>query len=359
LEVIVLKDLFKKKVPQMIGLDIGTRFVKAVLLSKEGEQYKVQGFACEPITGNAFVERELKDFDALGNALKKIKKTLKVKNKFIATAVSGASVISKVVFMDPNQSDYELESQIEIEADSLIPYPLDEVYLDFEELGESTAHIGKIDVLLSAAHKDMINNRITLLREMEFEPRVMDIEGYALGSALSLFCPDNNEKPICCVNIGASQLQVCAILNGQVIYSKEHSFGLDSLIQDLSIIHALERGEAERQLLNDELPANWKQDSYPLFLASLQQQIVRAMQMYISTAHVERPEKLLISGGGSVITNIAADLESELSVKVEVFNPFADMQVSDKLDKEELNKLASQMAIAAGLASRSFNPWHI
>lgn len=359
----MLKELFKKKVSQMIGLDIGTRFIKAVLFEKEGDLIKVQGYACEQINGNAFADREIKDFDAVSTALRKVKLGLKTKNKVVAVAVSGSSVLSKIVYMDPDQNDFELEGQIELEADSLIPYPLDEVYLDFEELGESQTHIGKVDVLLSAAHKDIVDSRITLLREVHFEPKAMDIESYALGNALRAFAKADSEasidEPICCINIGASLLQVCVVKDDKVLYSKEHVFGLDTLIKDLSIVHTLERQETEQQLINGELPANWRQDTFPLFLANLTQHISRAMQSYISSTNAERPQSLFICGGGANIEQITSDLESELSVDVKVFNPFQNMQISEKLKQQGFDNVAPQLAIAAGLAYRSFDPCHI
>ncbi len=355
----MLKQLFQKKAPQMIGLDIGTRFVKAVLLEKDGDQIKVQGYACEAIAGNAFAEREIKDFDAVSNAIKKVKLALKTKNKLVATAVSGSSVLSKIVYMDPDQNDFELEGQIEIEADSLIPYPLDEVYLDFEEVGESKTHAGKVDVLLSAAHKDMVNSRITLLREVQFDPKVMDIEGYALGNALRTFATQEGDEPICCINLGASQLQVCVVKDGEVIYSKEHSFGLDTLIQDISLMHTLDRQEAEQQLINGELPGNWRQDTLPIFVSNLNQHISRAMQMYISSTHASRPQSILISGGGANIEGLSEELESELGVSISVFNPFESMTLSEKVQQQNLDKVASQLTIAAGLACRSFDSCHI
>ncbi|WP_416307063.1 type IV pilus assembly protein PilM [Neptunicella sp. SCSIO 80796] len=360
----MLKDLFRKKVPQILGLDIGTRYVKAVLLDKDGEHCNVQGFACEAIAGNAFVDREIKDFDAVSNAIRKVKLALKVKSKDVAVAVSGSTVISKVVFMEPNQTDIELESQIEIEADSLIPYPLDEVYVDFEELGPSQAHAEKVDVLLSAAHRDMVDSRVTLLREVEFEPKVVDVEGYALGNAVKEFArfetnDEGESSPLCTVNIGHSQLLITVTDDERVVYTKEHNFGVDALLQDIAIIHALDKQEAEQQLLNDELPSTWRQDVLPPFVSNLSQQIGRAIQMYVSTTRHERPQRLLISGGGAVLAGLAEELAVELSMQVEVFNPFAMMTVSEKAAKQGLDKYAPQLALAAGLASRGFAPWHI
>lgn len=354
-----MKSLFKKKLPPIVGLDIGTRQIKAVLLEQAGNGYALQAFACETVTKIAFNEREIKDFEAVSIALKKVKNSLKTKHKQVAIAVSGTSVISKVVYMAPEQNDFELESQIEIEADSLIPYPLEEVYLDFEELGESKTHTGKVNVLLTAAHKDLVDSRLTLVREAPFEPKIVDVEGYALGNALDYFYPAGQDERVCCINIGASLLHMCVVENGEVIYSKEHGFGLNMLVSDLAAIHMLEREEAERQLLSHTLPANWIDDTLPVFVANLQQQINRAIQMYMSTLHAERPQKLLVSGGGATIPQLVDTLQQDLGLKIEVFNPFADMTINAKVSNDELASVAPQLAIAAGLASRSFSQWHM
>ncbi|MDF2178682.1 type IV pilus assembly protein PilM [Aliiglaciecola sp. CAU 1673] len=352
----MLDKLFSKRTTPLLGLDIGTRYVKAVLLSKSGDRFKLEAYACEPISGNAFADREIKDFDAVSNAIRKAKLSLKKKCKNAAIAISGTSVITKMVFMDPDQSDHELESQIEVEADSLIPYPLDEVYLDFEELGDSKSHAGKVDVLLSAAHKDIVDGRVTLMRELELEPKVVDVEVYSLGTALMQFA---EESTVCCISIGGSQLQFTAVEDNKVIYSKEHNFGLDSLVRDLALVYGMEPAEVEKQLLANTLPEGWRQQNWPIFLANLQQQMTRALQMYVTSTGRERPQQLLLAGGGAAISGIAADLEQELSMDVVVFNPFAQMQVSDQINQESLQQVAPQLAIAAGLASRSFESWHI
>ncbi|MDN4503937.1 type IV pilus assembly protein PilM [Alteromonadaceae bacterium BrNp21-10] len=360
----MLKDLLQKKTPQILGLDIGTRYVKAVLLSMTNGVCHVQGFACEPIVGNAFVDREIKNFDAVSNALRKVKMALKIKSKDVAVAVSGSTVITKVAFMDPDQTDIEMESQIEIEADSLIPYPLDEVYIDFEELGPSTMHEGKVDVLLSAAHRDMVDSRVTLLREVQFEPKVVDIEGYALGNAVNQFATfdtntDGKSLPLCCISVGNSQLLISVVEDGQVIYAKEHNFGMDVLLQDLAIMNTLDKVEAEQQMLNNELPVTWKEDVLPQFISNLSQQIGRAIQMYVATSRKEQPKRILIAGGGACLDNIATELAADLAIEVETFNPFSHMQISEQIAAQGLEKIAPQLAIAAGLASRGFTPWHI
>ena len=355
-----MKSLFKKKLPPIVGLDIGTRQIKAVWLEQTKDGYMLQGFACEPINKVAFSEREIKDYESVSIALKKVKKALKTKIKFVNVAVAGTSVLSKVVHMDPEQSDYELENQIEIEADSLIPYPLEEVYLDFEELGPSPAHTGKVNVLLTAAHKDLVDSRLLLAREANFEPKIVDVENYAIGNAIDCFhTASESQQPLCCVNVGASLLQICVVKEGNVVYTKEHSYGLDHLVNDISAIHMLDREVAERQLLEGTLAANWIDDTLPIFAANLQQHINRALQMYMTTTHAQRPSKLLLSGGAAIIAPLVDMLNQDLGIEVACFNPFDKMAVNPKINLDQLNNIAPQLVVAAGLASRSFMPWHI
>jgi len=354
-----MKSLFSKKAKTIIGLDIGTKYIKAVSLDISSSKTKVLAFACESISGNAFAEREIKDFDAISKALKKVKISLKDRNKYCALAVAGSSVISKLVYMEPDQSDFELESQIELEADSLIPYPLPEVYLDFEELRNSETHEGKVEVLLSAAHKDLVDTRMTVVRENLFDPKIIDIESNALGEAFIQYMDESIEiaDVVCCVNVGASLLQLTVVQNQQVIYAKEHAFGLNKLNQDLSLIYGVDIQEVEQQIASNTAPDDWFTETMPSFYASLQQQIQRALQMYTSTTHKPMPIKLFLSGGVTNLPNAIEELDKELSLPVSKFNPFSRMEISDKVNAEKLLSIAPQLTIAVGLATRKLESW--
>jgi type IV pilus assembly protein PilM len=354
-----LKKLFGPKAQKMIGLDIGTRFIKAVVLEKSGVKYNLQAYACEPIQGDAFAEREIKDFEAVSHALKKVKLALKIKSKLVAIAVSGSTVLNKIVYMDPGQTDHELESQIELEADSLIPYPLNEVYIDFEQISDSQTTNNKVEVLLSAVHKELVDRRITLLGEVGYEAKIVDVESYALGAAVASFYPHEAEETVCCINIGASHLQMCAVKNGQVIYTKDHNFGMDALIQDLSMLYSQERSQIEQQLADDTLPETWKQDAYPMFLGNLLQNVNRVLQVYVSASGETRPSSLLICGGGGHLKSLPEDLTADLGIEIISFNPFTNMAIADNVNQGDLEQVTGQLIIAAGLASRSFQAWHI
>ncbi len=347
----------RKKQMQLIGIDIGSRFIKAILLGKKGDAYIIDAIACEAIKGDAFQEREIKELDAVGNALRKIKAALKSKEKNVILAVSGSTVINKVVQMEMGLTDVELEAQIEIEADSLIPYPIDEVYIDFEELGPSEKLPGRADVLLSVAHKNIIDSRMLLVREQEFEPKVMDIEGYALGNAFLTLTELDTEQPLFCLCIGAAQLQLTVVENGQVLMSRELAFGTDSLVMELSMAFGLDKFEAAQQLIEGTLPDTWRDTVYPQFLSTLQLQVNRILQLYMSTYNRETPKHLYICGGAVAIDKLVDDLAMDMGIKAEVFDPLAKM----KCDKPQtINQYqGAQFSVAVGLALRSFDLCHI
>ncbi|MDU0352787.1 type IV pilus assembly protein PilM [Paraglaciecola aquimarina] len=351
--------LFSPKPQQIIGLDIGTRFIKAVSLEKAKEHITLSGFACEPISSHAFNEREIKDFEAVSHALKKVKSSLGSNNNLVVIAVSGSTVLNKTVCIDAPQTDYELENQIELEADSLIPYPFDQVYIDFEKLEINKANDDKVAVLLSAVHKDIVDRRTTLLAEVGYETKIVDLESYALGTAVAALYPSQNTDNISCINIGATQLQFCTLCNGQVIFTQEHHFGVDPLIENLIEQYNQTRVQIESQLKDNSLPTQWKQQAYSLFLDTLQQHIDKIIQVYVSSTGANRPDSLLISGGAGHLDNLAKDLSAEFGIEFIAFNPFHSMTIDHSISVTELAKVTPQMAIAAGLAYRGFQPWHI
>jgi type IV pilus assembly protein PilM len=125
------------------------------------------------------------------------------------------------------------------------------------------------------------------------------------------------------------------------------------------MLFSQERSQIEQQLTDDTLPETWKQDAYPMFLANLQQNINRALQVYISASGEARPSSLLICGGGGHLTTLPEDLTADLGIEVLCFNPFANMVITDNVNQGDFEQISGQLIIAAGLASRSFKPWHI
>ena len=192
-----------RKKPTILGLDISTTAVKLLELSKSGDRYRVESYAVEPLPPNSVIEKNISDVEGVGEAIKRAVKRSGTRSKFAAAAVAGSSVITKVISMPASLSDDEMESQIQLEADQYIPYPLEEVNLDFEVIGPSEDDPERVDVLLAASRSENVDVRVDALDIAGLTAKVIDVEAYAMENAFSLIkeqMPDHGlDKTIACM----------------------------------------------------------------------------------------------------------------------------------------------------------------
>ena len=140
----IVFGLFSNKSNALLGLDISSTSVKLLELSRTGDRFRVEAYAVEPLPPNAVVEKNISDVEGVGEAIKRVLARAKTSVKFAAVAVAGSAVITKMIEMDGALNDQEMENQITVEADQYIPYPLDEVAIDFEVVGPSERNPSQI-----------------------------------------------------------------------------------------------------------------------------------------------------------------------------------------------------------------------
>jgi type IV pilus assembly protein PilM len=342
--------LFSKQTPIMVGIDMGAHSVKAVLLSRHNDVYKVDAIVVESMLKSVMADREIRDIKAMANVLSKIRKKIPRSVKFAATAVSGSTVISKIILMDVSLTDAELESQIEVEADTLIPYPLTEVSLDFEKLDVNEADPSKVNVLLSAARTESIEARVAALEQSGFTAKVVDIESYALSRAAQLCLkqlPDDAyEKVVAMIDIGATMTLLSIVQNGKTLYTRDQIFGGDQYTRSILSYYNKSYEEAEQAKINGDLPSDYTFER-------------RGIQMYLTSSGKDRVDYLVLSGGTALITGMAQLISEELGIHTVLANPFNAMEVATAVSPAQLHCHASQLMVACGLALRSFSSWHI
>ena len=178
--------LFEKKAQNVLGLDISSSSVKLLELSRSGNRFRVESYAVTSLPPNSVVEKNINDVEGVGDAIVKVVSQAKAKNKNIAIAVSGSAVITKVIEMEAGLTEDQTETQISVEADQYIPYPLDEVALDFEVLGPSERDPEVVEVLLAACRKENVELRTDAADYAELETKIVDVEAYSMERAFSL-----------------------------------------------------------------------------------------------------------------------------------------------------------------------------
>ena len=166
-----MPGLFNKKSSTLLGIDISSTSVKLLELSRQGERYRVEAYAVEPLPVGEVIEKNIADLEGVGLALSRALTRARTGLKGVAVAVAGSAVITKIIEMDAALSEDELESQLKIEADQYIPYPLDEVAIDFEVQGSSARNPERVNVLLAACRKENVEVREACLLYTSPSPR--------------------------------------------------------------------------------------------------------------------------------------------------------------------------------------------
>ena len=191
-----------------MGIDISSTSVKLLELSRSGGRYKVEAYAVEPLPANAVVEKNIAELEGVGQALSRVLAKAKTSVRSVSVAVAGSAVITKTVEMEAGLSDDELENQLKLEADQYIPYPLEEVAIDFEVQGISPRNADRVEVLLAACRKENVEVREAALALAGLTAKVVDVEAYALERAYDLLAEQlggvHDELTVAVVDIGAT-----------------------------------------------------------------------------------------------------------------------------------------------------------
>jgi type IV pilus assembly protein PilM len=199
--------LGKRRQTPLLGLDISSTTVKLLELSRTGDKYRVESYAVCSLPQDAVVEKAVNDVDGVASAIRSVVAQSRSKLKHVAAAVAGSAVITKLVDMPAGLSDDEMETQLTLEADQYIPYPLEEVSLDFEIQGPAAERDDMVEVLLAACRRETIDARVEAIEGADLTPKVMDVEAYAMERAYGLIREHlelSENSVVAIVDIGAT-----------------------------------------------------------------------------------------------------------------------------------------------------------
>ncbi len=348
--------LFGKKSKTLLGIDISSTSVKILELSRHGDSYKVENYAIRLLPANAVVEKNINDLEAVGECVSQAVSMLKVSTKEAAVAVAGSAVITKIIEMNAALNDSEMENQIIVEADQYIPYPLDEVAIDFERQNLSERNPELVEVLLAACRKENVDLRVGALEMGGLLAKVVDIEAYAMERAFSLLTDqlgDLEDQTVAVVDIGATMTTLNVLLEGKTIYTREQLFGGRQLVEEVQRRFGLSPAEAEAAVVQGGLPEEYGPELLQPFKEAVVQQVSRSLQFFFSSSQYNDVDKIVLAGGVAAIEGLDELVQENLSTPVLISDPFHSMSLAPKVNKSLLRKDASSLMIACGLAMRS------
>jgi type IV pilus assembly protein PilM len=350
--------LFGKKTNILIGLDISSTSVKLLELSQTNDGYKVESYAVEPLPPNAVVEKNISDVEGVGDAVKRVLNRSKSSSKTAAVAVAGSAVITKTIEMDAELSDDEMENQIIVEADQYIPYPLDEVAIDFEVLGLSERNPEQVEVLLAACRKENVEMREAALDLGGLKPAVVDIEAHAMKRAFDLVKPqlggNAEDLVVAVIDIGATMTTLSVLADDKAIYTREQLFGGKQLTEEIQRRYSLSFEEAGLAKKQGGLPDDYDDEVLQPFKEAVLQQVTRSLQFFFSSSQYDDVDYIVLAGGTASIDGLGDMIESKLGTPTIIANPFVNMSLASRVDADALANDTPALMIACGLALRSF-----
>lgn len=350
-------DFFNESTPPLIGVDISTSAVKMVELSTAGRgAYRLEAYSIAAIPKDAITDGNVVGLEQVSDAVKLAWKLLGSREKRAALALPSAAVITKKVLMTADMREVDMEAQVEAEANQYIPFPLEEVNIDFQIIGPAPNNVDEVEVLIAAARKEKIEDRVAAAEDAGLKVTVMDVDTYATEAAYSLVANQlpnaGKEQTVMIVDIGAVMMHINVLHNNNSVYVREQAFGGAQLTQEIQRRFGLSVEEAEIAKRKGGLPDSYESEVLQPFMQSLSTEVARALQFFTSSTQYNRVDHIVLAGGCAAIPNVDVMVQDRTQVNTIVANPFQAMSVGAKVKQQQVNIDAPALIIACGLAMR-------
>ena len=350
--------LFAKKSDPVIGLDIGSTSVRLLQLSSQGSGYRIDHFAIEPLSKGVVVDKAVQDVEAISNAISRAVKASGTRAKSCAIAVSGSAVFTKTISLPADLAASDIESQVQIEANQYVPYPLDEVSLDFEVLGPSPRNADMMDILLAASKSENIESRQDAIDTAGLKAKVVDVEAFAIANAFELIRQRdgvNRGEAVGFFDMGFDLTTLLVIKGGQVIYTRDHPFGGHQLLEETQRRYDMTIEQASFFERNEEAPEDFEDEVLEPFQLNIVHQISRALQFYASSNEYSNISTIYLSGGTASLRGLAPMVQQELGMTTRIADPITGLEIAQNVAVTAIRRNANNLMIAMGLALRGFD----
>ncbi len=350
--------LFANKNEPVIGLDIGTSSVRALQLSVQGSSYRIEHFAIEPVGAGVVVEKSVQDIEAVSSAIERAVKQSGSRAKSCAIAVSGSAVFTKTISLPSNLAEADVESHVQIEANQYVPYPLDEVSLDFEILGPSPRNADLIDILLAASKSENVESRQDALDSAGLHAKVVDVEAFAIANAFELMRERDGlskSEAVGVFDIGFDLTTLLVLRGGRVIYTRDHPFGGHQLHEETMRRYEMNAEQASFFERDEQGPDDFQEEVLEPFQLNIVHQISRALQFFASSNEYSPISTIYLSGGSASLKGLSTMVQQELGLATRVADPISGLSVASSVSTEVLKKNAPNLMVAMGLALRGFD----
>ena len=352
-----LGSLFGKSSPPLAGLDISTSGLRLVELADAGKgALRLERHAFEALPRGAVVDGNIENFDQVADAVRRIWKKSGTRARHVALGMPPGAVITKKIILPAGMGEDQLEVQVESEASQYIPFALDEVSLDFDVVGPSPTSPDDMEVMLAAARREKVEDRVAIAEAAGLTATVMDVESYAARAALERTTAGAraDDRIVALFQIGATMTYVSFMVNGDTVYEREQAFGGNTLTQDIVRSYGLAYEEAEARKRSGDLPENFRADLLTPFMENAALEVTRAIQFFYTSTPYTRVDQIWLAGGNALLPGLVDLVGGRTRIPTAPVAPFEGMLLAPGIREQQLRQEGPAYLVACGLALRRF-----
>ncbi|MCK4545505.1 type IV pilus assembly protein PilM [candidate division WOR-3 bacterium] len=335
-----------------IGVDIGSSLIKIVEFEGLPKSPILTNYEVKKLASEAIVDGEIMDRGLVINTMKEMINDMKLKNKKVVISIYGKSVIVKRIQMEKMKRS-EIAESIKWEAEQQIPFDVNSIELDYAVVNPDRPD-GKMDVLLVAAKKDAILQKIDLLHEVGLDVKKMDISSFATNNIYEFNADQPKGQFISLVSVGFEDTSISFIDDGVFMFTRGNPTASKKFVYELQKRFGITEddaidiilGKSKDKYNNDEINAALYD-----FVDSISISIERNLT-YL-TRDKEHIDKIVLSGGGALIPGFSELLAKHFGTKVEIIDPFAKVSIGEGIKANDIKSIAPIIAEACGLALRA------
>lgn len=355
-----VSSLLRRNPEQILGIDISASAIKLVGLGGTGDKPVLEYCAKDSLPEGVVVDGAIEKPYDLSAALRRLVKQSGARTKNVAVALPSSAVITKKLTIPAGLPELEMEYQVESEAKQYIPFPLEDVSLDFCEIGPSALTPGSIEVLIAAARRERVEALQDMLEAAGLKPVVVDVISYAtrlaVGRVVDLQTKASPGTLSVLFKLGAKTTTMQVLRGQDLVYEREQSVGGSQLTQKIANYYGLSLSEAEIKKCQGSLAHDYEARLLIPYVDGLVQELGRALQFFFNSTQYNKVNQVLLAGGSALLPGLALAVASHVQVPCTVVNPFEGMSLGAKLNRNQVLQEAPSYLGACGLALRRLHP---
>jgi type IV pilus assembly protein PilM len=336
------------------GLDIGSGFIKLVAVDHSKSEPEIVKVAMSPLVQDAIVDGEIMDPLLVTSTIRSVVESAGLKVRDVVAAVGGHDVIIKKIQMD-RMSEANAREVIRWEAEQHVPFDMESVQLDFQIL-DPEGDSPQMSVLLVAAKRELIENRMSLLADAGLSAAIIDVESFALHNAFGRNYPSIDSGMVALVNIGHETTNVNVLDDGVPVLVRDIPFGSRRLREVLQRERGLPAEQAE-EVVQGRVGGNGQGADLRAFVAERAEELAigieRAAAVVTAQSGGQGIGRVFLSGGAARVPGVVEAIGNRLGVRTEIANPLERIGVrSEVADSIPLDEVAPMLMLSVGLALR-------